>query len=385
MKKSLLLLCGTCFVAAASAQTQKLVSIIADDEMESETFTYDDENRLVSYLHLEDFGDGINYLETYTYNELGQIVEDATQQDMGESNNPADWRLVTKCTYTYNAQGLLATRDNFNSFGGALEQSAHIWYDYDAQGRLIKESQAWAYKPDSPFMIVEYNYDEQGRLLSTIESSEDWYNPGSFEESGMLENTYNEQGLLASSKYYYLGFGDPWLAENNVYTYDEAGNIIQGETLTASGDLKSRSVYTYDTSVPASDLILPETHEFELHHSFGINNMRTSEEVWMGNDWEDEPVLAYTLVYGYEQTTTVGLRHVAETAGMTFDADSKTLTVLSGRGAASVRVMNQSGQTIMIANTQQGRADLSSLAAGIYVVSVKCPGMAAQHQKLVIR
>lgn len=105
----------------------------------------------------------------------------------------------------------------------------------------------------------------------------------------------------------------------------------------------------------------------------------------MGNDWEDEPVLAYTLVYGYEQTTTVGLRHVTETAGMTFDAASKTLTVLSGRGAASVRVMNQSGQTVMIANTQQGRADLSSLAAGIYVVSVKCPGMAAQHQKLVIR
>lgn len=383
MKKTLLFLCGTCLVAAASAQSQKLVSIVADDEMESASFTYNEQNLLTKYLHIEEYVDGISYFDTLTYNELGQIVEDATHQNMDFSPNQADWRLVTKCTYTYNEQGLVATRDNFNSFGGQLEQSAHIWYDYDEQGRIVKENQAWAYNPTEPFMIIEYIYDEAGRLVQKLESSSDWY--GNFSESGMLENTYNEQNQLVSSKYYYLGFGDPWLAEDNEYSYDECGNVIKAETLSESGHVNSRYVYTYDTSVEASDVLLPESHEYQVHHNFGINNRRATEEVWVTNDWDEDLFLAYTLCYEYAPNQGVSLVRVSESARMFFDADAKVLNIMSGNGAAAVRVMNQNGQTMMLAHVQDGHADLSGLSAGIYLLSVKCPGMSAQHQKIVIR
>lgn len=390
MKRALLLTSfGLFLLTSASAQEmqiQRLSAIDSDDGMESEIFIYNDDNTPQGYYHYIENDVSSSYYVEYAYDDQRRIIEDKTLQDIYGTGDINDMKTVCKCTYTYNEQGLLATRDNFNSAGSVLRQSAHIVYSYDDAGRLVTEEQFWANRPSSAFAIFKYYYDDKGLLIERKETTEDAFAQGSYIDSGKTIYTYDEEGTLLSTKYYYLSSDNvPKLSETEHLIYDEAGNIAKSERVTGSGVIKSRAIYSYDNSVEASQVVLPKSIEYELPHAKGIMTKRTQEEVWMIDNNTDKLALAYILEYYYEDVAASGLSQMIERQAMTyFDSESKCLHT-TGRGNADVRVIGRNGATLYLTTTVNGRADLSSLAPGIYIVSIKHAGQNATYQKFVVR
>lgn len=388
MKKALLFVCfNAILINAAQAQfSQKLVSIISDDELEATYFDYAEDQTLSRLLFRTDLPDGINFYNLFAYDSQKHIISDETYQDRGYSDNLDEWSLVTKCTYEYYDNGLLKWRDNFNSWGGsALEQSARIIYEYDADGRLLKESQYWAHNLNSPFMIIGYVYNEQGLLTTKTETMEDFFNPGYFDTTGRVDYTYDADGHLLRTAYYYVSYGQDYFAEADEFAYDEAGNVIKDDVVTESGNVMNRSVYLYDEAVSNDDLLLPRTIEYQIPNIDGNPSQRVAEEYWTRNDNDGELTLITTYIYNYEPMATVGLGQLPQpTFAAYYDAQSAMLCI-TGNGDARVRVKGTNGQTLFTTTAKQGRADLSSLEAGVYVVSVSRPGQQSAHQKIVVR
>lgn len=377
MTKSLLLSCLALVATTSLAQSQRLVSIVPDDEHEYDVFSYDEQNRYQRHDHEDVYG--YLYYDTLTYNALGQIEEDATYQDLDYSGN---YVLVTKCKYGYDEQGNLAWRDNYNSFGSAeLTQSAHIYWTYDEQGRKLSENQCWADDPENPFMVIEYAYNEAGQLVKATESMVDFWDPSAFEEVGMTEYTYDEKGRLASDAYSYINWGEKELSSTEYYTYDDDNNLIESKLQYPSGSIDNRHEFDYDTTVPASEVIYPQSNEFKVAYNFGLASKRLAERVFKTNQDNGELELAYINNYAYGEAV-VGLQAIGGASqAIYFDAEAKVLNV---GGDCMVRVFGINGQ-VAWSGSVRGAADLKSLAPGVYVAGVKAAGQQAGYAKFVVR
>jgi len=376
MKKSLLISCLALAASSIFAQSEILRSIVPDDEHEYDIFTYDENNRYIRHDHDDVYG--YIYFDSLTYNALGQIEEDATYQDLDYSGN---YILVTKCLYGYDEQGNLAWRDNYNSFGSAeLTQSAHIFWTYDEQGRKLSENQCWADDPENPFMTIVYTYNEAGQLISATESMVDFWDPSVFEEVGVTEYTYDEQGRLASDAYSYINWGSKELASTEYYTYDELGNIVESVLKYPSGSIDNRHEFDYDTTVSAKDVIYPLSNEFKVGYNFGLVSKRLEERVYKTDQDNGNLELAYVSSYNYA-TAAVGIRSIIAGNSVFFNADTKVLNV---GGDCMVRVFNMNGH-VALSTTARGTANLSSLAPGVYIASVKAAGHEASYTKFVVR
>lgn len=392
MKKNLLLACGGALLfTAATAQTytRQLEEWVSSDDLERETYFYNADNTLQYFLHEEFFTDGSTFYDKYTYDGKGHIILDETYQDLEYTGEMEDMILVSKCEYTYDENGNLKTRDNFNKFGNSdLEQSARIVYTYDKENRCTSEIMYWAFDLNTPFMQIDYNYDKEGRLDYKLEYADSWEFPGELFEIGKYEYVYDHKGRLAQTNYWYTDEYEPWLADSQVFYYDDNDNVVKAERFANGGELKTRNTYEYSDE-SCADVLYPKSVEFQLHEAFGIkNNVRTVEGLWLAADdvaIAEDGLFHYLDYYYYYCDRTNALTNVAmPVANIRFEQASKSLS-FGGRGVADVRVIGQDGKTVCKTTAKDGRADLSSLAPGVYVVSVKESCASPVYQKFVVR
>jgi len=186
--------------------------------------------------------DGGKPLRIYQYEYSNHLLRKTTLQHIF-------WNTTDTTTYTYNAQGQVATK---------LVKSTHTYtltYTYD-QGRLVS-SECTSETPDACHEGMEYVYDKKGRLVKhilkvsgrqivTITSYNAQGLPREIRRSGMNSKdnqdlytmTYDAAGRLAK-----VTFDDNGKRiATHQYRYDEAGQLLE---LKQKSEVNAMGSYSY--------------------------------------------------------------------------------------------------------------------------------------------
>ncbi len=259
------------------------------------TFEYDDHGRPVMVQFVE--ADGRGKRSDLVYDEQGNLVGDYWTYLYADENNsttPTDWSLtysdglLTRAErpqdedayalkFSYDSEKRLVLVEYLQpneSVGGYLWQN----YEYDQQGRLIREARCTlhvagvgAYTNEYQYRQICYFYDEQGRLTeqySRAAASKTDVKPEGLDELDLKVSLrehyffyYDEEGKLA-----YVGEGEEdaypggsaEIYSDEKYTFDENGNLVRIEKELKSGQTEpDRIEYTYKAmEVSKSDAIM---------------------------------------------------------------------------------------------------------------------------------
>jgi YD repeat-containing protein len=193
---------------------------IGDDQ----TFTYDSAGRVLTD---DCHGDGFDDKWTYTYNENGELLSVVSVMPNG-----------TTCTYTYDGAG--------HQLGYVCRQNGETdsnTYTYDSAGQLVRavsqysnsttvETVAYDAAGNCTRIVKVQNTLQNGAVVSTQSKQEDYayqsgrltcvtttYKSASSSDSSKSYLIYDQAGRLSRIR---LPNGD-----DEVYTYDKAGNLIK--------------------------------------------------------------------------------------------------------------------------------------------------------------
>jgi hypothetical protein len=183
----------------------------------------------------------IRVTDVYTYDQEGNLTEE---------HQPHDGLSSSTNTYTYNANGKLATKTSV--YYGKLSSGSIIYYAYDNDGNLATET--YDYDNDGVFnngfdgtadTLITYSYDDHSNLITkTYDSDAD----GTGETTTTY--TYDQDGNLSTEIY---DSHVEWIDDEiTTYSYDANANLttkISESDQDSDGVAERKSVYkyTYDT------------------------------------------------------------------------------------------------------------------------------------------
>ena len=373
MKKNLLLVAALVAVASSSnaEEANTLLAITTDSGYENYEFTYN-ANNLVEredfYLKLSG-GDEVGYDE-YFYNEKNQLVRTDTYQykeDAGEH------KKVCYVEYTYDEQGRLATRVNYNNFGGEFTLGGLLDYTYDDAGNLLKVSTYWDLNKTMLFSEEEYTYENGVNVLMTITV----HNFSGTSVISKLEKKYDDKNRLIERINYDKDANTSELVKRSInkYEWDDCGIVTKG-LYALSGTEVDREEYYYHEA-PVSSVIYPIEKEM-ADRNFMFNN---------GNN-----ALKYYAVYAMDQNSNSLHLYDIYTCNYVKDPDGgqngvdcvasgatdlRNMSVIrSGEEAVikgvergeTVRIYDMAGNLVESTIANAGVYNVSNLAKGNYVV-----------------
>lgn len=153
--------------------------LLLTDELSMQFYTYDETGNVVKQEYSDFTNPNLDRTYTYTYNEAGLV---ATEEEF------AGERSLSSTAYTYDDHGHVTAR-TVNNAGGALIISTRN--TYDEAGKLVKVETLYPLDPSIVMSSTEYYYDGEF-VVKTISFSRE-------EVTSIVENTYNEAGLLIKS------------------------------------------------------------------------------------------------------------------------------------------------------------------------------------------
>lgn len=339
----------------------RLESYATDDGYMDCNFYYDSQRRLVAVY--EDIPSEYQLIDSIRYNEQNQLVRLDGYQFIYNQ-----WKHVYYIEYTYNNQGLISSRTNYNNMDGEFEQGGIYEYFYDDNGNLIKSELTMA---EVLYTIVEYTY-ENNRLATEIWSYADFFGQSDeFVQSERLRYTYNAEGKLTLVNYdiYDAGGWDDYATRT--YTYNEAGNCTEVHAYDANENETERSIFYYDNRT-LSETLMPWNPEMVRPETFSNTNIYTTEEFWT---LDANLVLQYMCdyEYTYADIDAVGLLDVEQLPLTLTPNPAENLVMISGlnEGVHQMEIIDLSGRVVMKDNiVNLTLIDLSTLQNGCYLVKV---------------
>ncbi|MFN6540285.1 MAG: pre-peptidase C-terminal domain-containing protein [Nostoc sp. EkiNYC01] len=187
------------------------------------TFTYNTQGRINKLT------DQAGRITTYSYDTTGDRLLSVSSPDGTTS-------------YTYNSNNTGATAYALRSI--AFPNGNHFFYEYDAQGRLIKQNL------DGDAQAVSYTYDSTGGVTvkdATGASTKLW-----LDEQGNISQTQDPLGRVTQ------------------FRYDDSGNLIR---LIAPGN--NISAYTYDDQGNLLSIIDPLGQKIEFTYNSNLDKLQT--------------------------------------------------------------------------------------------------------------
>ena len=193
-------------------------------------YEYDENRNIIKTIRHDDDGD--TYVYEYTYDKNGNVLKsvetytsdsysrreiieytydshnneikrESTHSYVSDNYNSTD-TTVYVTNNTYNTQGNLIKRVEFNSFG---EVDRTYEYEYDADGNMLKNSCDYSYGDSRK---TEYTYDKSGNIVKEV-------------------YTYSDNDVFTSE-----------------YTYDEHGNVVKMVITDSDDDSSSTSTLTLE-------------------------------------------------------------------------------------------------------------------------------------------
>lgn len=337
-------------------------------------YGYNENGRLDSMHVLET---GYESYRKYVYDDDGNAVREDGYQRMGDK-----YKQVWHVDYTYDAEGRLLTRMNYNSMGSDdFSLSGKMVWEYDANGNVAfvrTYFPSWTV-PDGFDLFSEERYVYDGNGLLT--EKETWLTPFSTMDpdemyrSSNTVYTYDESGrlTLTVNTEYDESTGDKRSAARFCYAYDEDGNLSEYESYigTNSKTPQVKSIYHYDKNIRSSDVMLPLNFEdSSMPHMFAMTssvNAITYEEWWQVPNESDDLAHIGDYLYTYESTAGIGRGTLVASAEVNGFISNGKLYFHSLDPGVKIRIYNAAGVEVMSASYSPEGVSLSSLPKGIYL------------------
>ena len=118
-------------------------------------------------------------------------------------------------------------------------------YEYDARGRLLKETETVENKGEVTLVQVDENFYENDLLVKTEQTSTKFPSLEPYDEMcRVIYYDYDDKGQLIKQDTYYKS-GE--LFNSRVYTYDDNGNLLTEVDTDADGNIVGSTEYEYDS------------------------------------------------------------------------------------------------------------------------------------------
>ena len=349
-------------MALSGDYNYRLDSYNTDDYYLNCNYYYDSQRRLQAIYEIVPAE--YELIDSIRYNEYNQMVRLDGYQLL---NN--EWKNVYYIEYTYNNQGLLASRANYNNFGGEFELGGIYEYFYNSNGQITTMELTMA---DMLLQMVEYEYANGLLTTETWSYADDPFSSNStFTANERIDYSYNEGKLSLITYNTFDGYS--WeVYGTRTYTYNEDGNCTEVHAYDADENETERSIFTFDNRL-LEETLMPWTPEITRPETYTNKNIYRIEEYWA---LDANFTLQYVCDYEYNYidiNAEVGLEDV-EANPLTLSPNPTQSTImLSGleEGVYKMEVMDMSGRVMLMDNiTNNSLINLSSLQKGCYVVRV---------------
>lgn len=339
----------------------KMSSYNSDDNYINCYYSYDASHRLVSVYEIVPAE--YELIDSVRYNEYNQMVRIDGYQLLGNT-----WKHVYYLEYTYNNQGLLASRSNYNNFDGVFEIGGTYEYFYNSNGQIISSELTMA---DMLYQVVEYEYENNLLATETWSYSNPFSQSDVFEPAERIEYTYNNDGNLTLVTYNTFD-GYAWsVYGTRTYTYNEAGNCTEVHAYDADENETERSIFTFDNRL-LEETLMPWTPEITRPETYTNKNIYRLEEYWaLDANFTLQYVCDYE--YNYVDIDAVGLADVKESPLNITPNPTKDVIILSGlkEGVHQMEIIDMAGRVMMQGSiTNNATINLSDLQKGCYLVKV---------------
>lgn len=315
-------------------------------------------NNLLSAVH-DSVGNQYSVIDSITYNDLNQQVRlDGWQLLTGY------WKHVYYIEYTYNSQGLVASRSNYNFFENQWQLGGIYTYEYNSGGQIVFTELTMG---GEPFQRIEYEY-AGGKLYSEVWS---YQYPFSyqFEVSEKFNYEYDENGrvsIVRDSLYDgYYGFS---YNGKTTYAYDVAGNCLSKIIYDQHDDVVEKSIYTFDEQLGlVADTHLPSHPELSRPVFYDNVNLYV-KEAWYTLDVEH--VLQYVCDYDYTYDYVTSVADNQINGFSVYPNPASNHVVVNGCRGSEMTVADVLGNVVLSGTVDYDSQviDVSHLPAGVYVM-----------------
>lgn len=315
-------------------------------------------NNLLSAVH-DSVVNQYSVIDSITYNDLNQQVRlDGWQLLTGY------WKHVYYIEYTYNSQGLVASRSNYNFFENQWQLGGIYTYEYNSGGQIVFTELTMG---GEPFQRIEYEY-AGGKLYSEVWS---YQYPFSyqFEVSEKFNYEYDENGrvsIVRDSLYdSYYGFS---YNGKTTYAYDAAGNCLSKINYDQHDDVVEKSIYTFDEQLGlVADAHLPSHPELSRPVFYDNVNLYV-KEAWYTLDVEH--VLQYVCDYDYTYDYVTSVADNQINGFSVYPNPASNHVVVNGCQGSEMTVADVLGNVVLSGTVDYDSQviDVSHLPAGVYVM-----------------
>lgn len=355
--------------------THKLVAFRTSDNYWFNDFYYDWQNRLIA-VHDSVRGD-YSVTDSLSYNDMGQMVRLSGWQRFGTI-----LKNVYYIDYTYDAEGNIASRTNYNFFDGEWNLGGVYNYTYNADHQMTRSELTMM---NRIFQRVVYNY-ENGLLDSEV-----WYDYD-FETSELAPSekivySYENGRKVRECDSLYVG-NNSWEYNGlRTYSYDNDGNCTEYHYYDNTRGEAERSVYSFNQDLPMNTVLMPWNPEMVRPNPVCYQNVLACErEEWHQVDVDHVLQYVCDYLYYYEEINN-GISQLKTESLQVSPNPATDNVVVDGLldEWAQVQLVDVTGRlvkTIMM-NNVANTFSVQDLPAGCYLLRV-CQQGTARVGKLVV-
>lgn len=326
--------------------------------------------------------ESVRVRDSITYDASNKVVKLDGYQLLNNT-----WTHVYYMDYTYDQDGKLLTRSNYNSFGGTTFSLGGI-YKYFYENDQLSNWEMYMGGTDL-VEIGNLTYNADGKIIE--EFVQDTWTTGSMQDSWKIDYLYNNDGTLITSRPSFWN-GASWDSPGaEWFYYDDNKNCIKWEH--KSGDrVTNRNEYEYNTDYTVEQLVLPVSPEdkSKTRNLVEMVNMPTLQRWFTEND---QGVLIYICdyIYDYEYIGTMGMANQSLNSNNMYlfpNPATETFTVSNENNIISeIDVLDSMGKVVLKEsnlNSKDANLNVSNLQSGVYYVRSKT-SKGINTQKLVVQ
>ncbi len=330
----------------------KLWGYSSSDGYEMTDYSYENDKLIAIYMETTGI-DSFRYYDSIRYNEAGQLVRIDGHQFLNGT-----WQHVNYIEYTYNEQGLRATRTNYNNLGGWNLGGVYS-YTYNEAGQITQSELIFA---GGVYSRTYYTYAD-GKLTSERWQQYD-YEINNVIDAQYFEYHYVGEKLDSVAEFAYSN-GVPVYSGAQKYTYDAAGNCSEYQKRDAAGEVIERRIYDYGEEL-LSDTQMPWTPEINRPYTYTNHNIYHTEHWWIT---DANGVLQYVCDYNYDYTEPVGIEEAAAAAVACYPNPAADVITIDAPEGEPVRVFDAMGRPV-VSCISTGRMQVALPHSGLYLVRV---------------
>ena len=361
----------------AQNYTMRLAHIFSDDGYETWDYVYSDPtNTDLLCINEIDFTTNTECIDSIFYDERGNIVKLATWQNVPEKGG---WIYACYVEYEYDENNLKISRTNYNDFGYGFELGGVYRYYYE-DGKMTSWELEFFDMPDYQKAMIEY--DENGYKLSETMLNYDM-STYQHEFQFLTEYEYDDDYNLIRENEFKPEAGSWVLNTSRINEFDEYGNCIKADQVTAAGTVQERKIFEYDTEVSAENVYYypnPEADYPQLPEA--KKNLLKSFEYYAEND-DMTLMLVTTYMLDYEVVEGTDAVEEVAFASSVYPNPAQDFVMVESSEANYVEVVDVYGRVMFASEMNETvKVDMSGFASGIYFVKLQA-GDATSVQKIM--